>query len=275
MADGKLNTVSKETNFRIDPAKIEIEKGFNLRPIDREHVDSFKSSIKAGAEIPQMVVRVEAGKVILVDGHHRHVAYTELRTEGTPIESVAVRQTRANDAERVASILTSAQGKPLSPLEAGEGYKRLLAYGWDMSKIVSFVGKSATAIKNALMLIETDSSVQKAIKEKKVSSTQVLDTIKRSPGKVAKVVEEAIKVAETKGKKSKKATAKDFEEKVATPKPVPTSGAVKTIAGWVTDAEIIDWCEGHISPLRAFLGTMPQRKTIRDFVIDEINKGKK
>lgn len=66
LAERKVAGINKQTQFKVDPRIIEIEPGFNVRPIDQDHVKSFKESIKSGAIVPPMFVRVEDGRIVLV-----------------------------------------------------------------------------------------------------------------------------------------------------------------------------------------------------------------
>jgi len=177
-AESKVAGVSKETNFQVIPAIIEVEPGFN-RPISRENVDQFKLSIRNGAIIPPIFVRVDAGRIIMVDGEHRLIAVRELIAEGVEILSMSATQFRGNDADRVAHLLTSSQGKPLSPLESGLQYLKLIKFGWDRKKIADRVGRSVTHVDQNIMLAESDSDVQAAVASGDVSGTVAVTIVKK------------------------------------------------------------------------------------------------
>lgn len=57
LAERKVEGIQKVTNFAVDPRIIEIEDGFNARPIDPEHVRAMKMSMLAGSILPPLFVR--------------------------------------------------------------------------------------------------------------------------------------------------------------------------------------------------------------------------
>ena len=213
--DKTIPGVSKETSFRVDPKLITVETGFN-RPICRENVDQFKSSIKAGATIPPIFVRVDLGVIILVDGEHRVIAVRELIEEGETIESMAAIHFRGNDADRVAHILTSAQGKPLTPLDAGLQYLKLERYGWDRKKIAERIGRTISHVDSCILLAESNTDVQSAVKRGEISSTGAIDAVRTHGEAAGKVIAEKLVEAKAKGKK--KVTAAITKPKSEEPK---------------------------------------------------------
>ncbi|HWX01389.1 ParB/RepB/Spo0J family partition protein [Collimonas sp.] len=200
LAERKIDGVQKTTRFQVDPRIIEIEPGFNGRPIDQEHVDSIKASIKAGAELDALVVRVEDGRIILVDGHHRLTAILQLIVEGVEILRIDARQFRGNDAERIAHMLTSAQGKPLTPLEQGLQYRKLIGFGWTNQEVASKVGKSANYVSQMLTLAESNSDVQGMVARKEVAAHVALEVVKKHGSGAGKVLAGHLETARSAGK---------------------------------------------------------------------------
>src|SRR4051812_10222080 len=118
MAEAKLDGVNKQTQFTVDARLVEFEEGFNGRPIDPEHVASFKETKRNGGTWPAITVRVEDGRIIAVDGHHRVTAQLELLAEdkdGTILPGLDAVQFRGSDSDRVLLMITSQQGKPMTP----------------------------------------------------------------------------------------------------------------------------------------------------------------
>jgi len=191
-AESKTNGVQKTTQFKINPRLIEVEEGFNARPLNREHVEAMKVSFKAGATFPPVLVRVVEGKIILVDGHHRTAAFNELMDEGTEIVGVDAIQFRGNDADRVAHMLTSAQGLALTPLEMGMSYRRLIAFGWSTKQIAEKVGKTVFHVSEMIKLAESNSDVHKLITSKQVSSTTAAKMVREHGDKAGDVMNKAL-----------------------------------------------------------------------------------
>lgn len=209
MAESKADGVSKTTQFQVDPRIIEIEEGFNARAIDREHVESMKAAKKSGAIFPPLFVRVDNGRIIIVDGHHRLQAALELIAEGVDYKRVDCIQFRGNDADRIALMLTTAQGKQLTPLEMGIQYKKLISLGWTAKEVSEKVGKIKQQVDDFMLLADAPVAVQNMIKDKKVSSSTALITVKEHGDKSGEVLQEEHKKAVSLGKK--KVTKKTIE----------------------------------------------------------------
>ena len=225
-AETKAGGVAKQTSFRVDPRIVEVEPGFN-RQIDRANIEQFKIAIKGGAIIPDIFVRVENGRIIMVDGEHRLIAVKELISEGVEIASMSATQFRGNDADRITHLLTSAQGKGLSPLEAGLQYKKLINLGWSNQKIRERTGMSVQHIAGCIELAESNSDVHASIRSGDISSTEARKVVKEHGSKagevIAKAKAETGKKVTAKVLKPSKARTKDDWTNVEDGDPLPTT----------------------------------------------------
>lgn len=214
MAEGHMEGVQKQTTFKVDPRILQVEPGFNTRIHNkawRHHIDRMKTSGRGGAVFPPIDVHIRDGKIYIVDGHCRHMSYLERIAEGDEIDLVDVRQFRGSDADRAAHILTSAEGKALTPLEQGRGYLRQInVYGWDIQKLVDRTGRSDTHIKTMLLLAEADTPIQKMIADEKVAAEVVIDVLRKygNGAKALEVLQQGLEKALAAGKS--KVTAKTF-----------------------------------------------------------------
>ena len=199
-AEGKVEGIKKETNFQVDPALVKVKPGFN-RPIDRANVEQFKTSIKAGATIPPIYVTVTDGVIELVDGEHRWIAVCELVAEGEPILSMAAIQFRGDAAEQIAHLLTSSQGKPLTPLESGLQYQKLARYGWTTKQIADRVGRSQGHVSQCIALAESGIEVKQAVQRGEVSSTLAMEVVRTHGAGAGAVIKEKVEQAKAEGKK--------------------------------------------------------------------------
>lgn len=202
--------VKTKKGFQVAPHLIVVEPGFN-RPISRENVDQFKSSIRAGAQIPDIWVRVEDGEIIMVDGEHRLIAVNELIEEGMEIPLMSCTQFNGNDADRIAHLCTSSQGQPLSQLDAGIQYKRLSILGWDDKKIADRIGKSISHVTQCKALADANTDVHQAIARKEISPTLAADVVREHGSKAGAVIAEGLEKAKAQGKT--KVTAKQVKAK--------------------------------------------------------------
>lgn len=195
MAEGKTGGVAKVTIFRVDPNKITFEEGFNLREAGKDldqHIEHLYEAMKAGAFVPPVDVSVVDGQIIARDGHCRTKAAQKLRSE-VPDYTLEVRQFRGNDADAVLHMLgTGSGGKPLSPLEQGKGYLRLIKFGLTATEIAKKLGVSRPTVDNGITLAEAPVELQKMITTGETSATTVRDAIKSGPEAV-KALKTAVK----------------------------------------------------------------------------------
>jgi len=222
LAENKADGITKSTTFRVDPNLIKFEKGFNLREQNDEldlHVDRLAASMLAGAFIPPVDVQInDKGEIIARDGHCRTKAAKIVR-KTMPDYTLECRQLRGNEVDAVLHMLgTGTGGKPLTPLEAGKGYLRLIKMGLKSQDIADKLGVSRVTVDNGLTLAEAPVDVQQLIATGVVSSTTAREAIKAGPEAV-----KALKAAADKehkdptptkaGKKStkKKVTAKTLK----------------------------------------------------------------
>jgi ParB-like chromosome segregation protein Spo0J len=200
-AEDKTNTdVSKTTAFAVNPRVIKVEEGFNARPLNPEHVAEMSLAWRNGAVFPPLEVRVEDGRIILVDGHHRHAAALDAIEKGLDIKTVDVRQFRGNDADRVAHMITSAGGLPLTPLQLGIQYRKLIHFGWTEKEIAGRTGKSGEHVRNMILLGEANSDVHQLVNAGQISGTAAVAVIKEHGSKAGQVIRKSLQQVQASGK---------------------------------------------------------------------------
>lgn len=246
-AEDKNNpTVSKVTAFAVNPRALEVEEGFNARPLNPDHVNEMALAQRNGAVFPPLEVRVEDGHIFIVDGHHRHAASMQNIAAGFDIKSLDVRHFRGNDADRVAHMITSASGLPLTPLQLGVQYRKLIGYGWTEPQIANRRGKSVQHVKDMIQLAEANSDVHQLVNAGQISGTAALKAVKQHGSKAGAVIQEGLEQARAAGK-----------EKV-TPRALARRASPK-----VTDKQIVDWLVANVK-----LGTPYASPIARHYEID-------
>lgn len=217
MAESKVDGIQKATIFKVDPDAVEFEEGFNLREEGPEldaHLNALYEAMKSGAFVPPIDVSVVDGRVIVRDGHCRTRVARRLKSEGIPYHLEA-RQFRGNETECVFHMISSAQGKSLTPLEQGRGFMRLIRYGLDVQAIKERTGLSRTTIENGLMLAEAPVEVQQMVSRGEVATQVALDMLRKHGTKAAEHLRPHIDKVKAEG------GAKVTRKHVATPR-VPT-----------------------------------------------------
>ena len=228
-AEDKNNpAVSKVTSFAVDPRALEVEEGFNARPLNADHVAEMSLALRNGATFPALDVRVDAGRILIVDGHHRHAAALDAIAKGFDIKSLDVRHFRGNDADRVAHMISSAGGLALTPLQLGVQYRKLIGFGWTETQIANRGGKSVQHVKDMILLGEANSDVHQLVNAGKISGTAALKAVKQHGSKAGAVIQEGLQQL-PEGKKK------------ITPKALARTRAPK-----VTDSLIVDWLVANL-----------------------------
>ena len=121
--------------------------------------------------------RAEGGKFV-VDGHARREAYARAVARGVPVHDpkdgrvyVLTIPFVGNDADRHLRIITSAEGRTLSPLQTATILKRLRAFGWGLDDIAKRINRSPERVRQLLELGDANSDVQAMVKSGEVSAT--------------------------------------------------------------------------------------------------------
>lgn len=245
-AEDKNNpAVSKTTQFAIDPRTLEVEEGFNARPLNADHVAEMSLALRNGATFPPLDVRVDEGRILIVDGHHRHAAALDAIAKGFEIKVLDCRQFRGNDADRVAHMLNSASGLALTPLQLGVQYRKLIGFGWSEKQIADRRGKTVQHVKDMILLGEANSDVHQAVNAGLISGTAALNVVKKHGSKAGAVIQEGLEAAQAAGKSK------------VTPKAL-----ARGTTGKVSDKQLLVWLlsNGTVEPFGVVTDT-------RDFSI--------
>jgi len=248
LAERKIDGIQKTTQFKINPKLIEFEEGFNARPIDRGHVESLKISFKAGVTFPAIEVRVDNGRVIVVDGHHRTLAACELIDEGLEIIGIDATQFRGSDADRIIRMLTSAQGLAVTPLQMGVQYRKLIGFGWDIKKISAHVGKTSSHVGEMIRLAESNSDVQRMVASKEVAAHTAVKAIRKHGEKAGEVLASELSKAKASGKtkvteKTIRGATMALEKAIKAE--IDSGGAVRSEILCPNCSELIEWLRTH------------------------------
>lgn len=181
--------IKRADAMKILLADIHEEPGFNLRREGEdleESIDALCAFILDGGQLPPLEVRPRAeGGVWLVDGHRRSRALRKAIERGYPAADedgslwVSVVAFTGNDADRVARVITSQEGRKLEPLELAEGYKRLASFGWDAGKIAQKVGKTRQHVEQMLTLSSANSDVLRMVAEGTVAAATAVETVRK------------------------------------------------------------------------------------------------
>ena len=78
-------TTRKTYNVPLD--KIYAEEGYNVRELNRAHVEEFRDAFIAGEYIPPLAVEVTERGVKVIDGHHRYWWFNDINNSYTCVST--------------------------------------------------------------------------------------------------------------------------------------------------------------------------------------------
>lgn len=197
--NGTETTVKK--TFLVPLAEIYVEPGFNVREIDQEHVEEFRDAFIAGEYVPPLAVQVTEKGVKIIDGHHRYYG-AKLATEaGHEIPRLECKDFIGTDADRIAFMVTSSQGKPLTPLERAAAYQRLINQGWEPAEIAKKVKRSVADADHHLQLLACGDELIDMVRSGEVAATTAVALSREHGPQASSVAVEQMSKAKAAGKK--------------------------------------------------------------------------
>jgi len=216
--------VGRNNGFKVAPAWLYVEPGFNLRKVNVEHAEVFKTMWMRGSRIPAIVVKPVlvdgVTRLKVVDGHHRFAGLMAAIAEGAQISAVPVEEFSGNKAEEVFEMLKSAQGLALKPIERAEGFKRLRAWNISIEEIAAGSGNNVQTVRRSLLLADAEENVKDLVREEKVSADVVINLLVECKGTERDVFQELQNSLEQAVKAGKnKVTARFVKSKKVSVKP--------------------------------------------------------
>lgn len=230
--------VKRADAMKVPLDDIHEEPGFNLRTEGEEleaSISALALHIFGGGMVPALEVRPRpGGGVFVVDGHRRRRAYIKAREMGAPIEYVPIVAFTGNDADRVARIITSAEGRALTPLEVARGYKRLVAFGKTEADIAAMVGKTVQHVTQLLTLANANTDVQQMVAAGGVAAATAVKVVRQHGENAGQVLQQEMGKAKAAGKA--KVTAGTMKQwtppaKVVEPLVLSVDGLIESL-GW-------------------------------------------
>lgn len=147
--------------------EIEPNRDQPRKTFDETALAELADSIRAHGVLQPLLVRPSAdGSYRLVAGERR---YRAARMAGLTEVPVTVRE-MTDEEESVFALIENLQREDLNAIEEAEGLKQLIeSYGLTQERAASRVGKSRTAVTNALRLLNLPQTVSDLVKNGKIS----------------------------------------------------------------------------------------------------------
>lgn len=202
--------VGRSDVYLIPVEEIFIKEGWNARDMSDQanidHVEELAKSIAENGQKEPIRVYMEDGKLYVSNGHSRRMAVDIARKKykaDIKAMKVIVEDKNSNEADRTFTMITSNSGKPLSPLEMGAVFKRMIEFGWSEKELISKTGYTGQRVRDLLQLQAASPEIQKMIKAGKVSPTLAQQTIRQNKNDMkiaAGVLKDAVTTATGAGK---------------------------------------------------------------------------
>lgn len=198
--DDNETDITVRKTYLLGVSELYIEPGYNVRDIDQAHVEEFRDAYIAGENVPPLTVQVTAQGVKVIDGHHRLHGAKLAQEAGYEIR-LECKDFVGNEAERIAFMVTSSQGRPLEPLERAAAYQRLKNQGWEPAEIAKKVKRSPSDIDHHLALLNVGDDLIEMVKAGEVAATTAVAMVREHGAKAETVAKTQLAKAKAGGKK--------------------------------------------------------------------------
>lgn len=178
-----------------------VEPGYNVREIDQQHVEEFRDAFIAGEEVPALVVQVTEQGLKIIDGHHRYYGAVMATESGHEVARLECKDAKGSEADRIALMVTSSQGRALLPLERAAAYQRLLNQGWTENEVAKKVKRSVADVEHHIQLLQCGDELIGMVRAGEVAATTAVSMSREFGTKAGAVAEEQLAKAKAAGKK--------------------------------------------------------------------------
>ena len=192
--------MSAKKTFLVPLAELYIEPGYNVREIDQAHIEEFRDAYISGEFVPPLAVQVTEKGIKIIDGHHRYHGALLATESGTEIPRLECKDFSGTEADRIAFMVTSSQGKPLTSLERAAAYQRLANQGWEVTEIAKKVKRSVSDVDHHLQLLTCGDQLIEMVKAGEVAPTTAVALAREHGANAGSVAREHMDKAKAAGK---------------------------------------------------------------------------
>jgi ParB family chromosome partitioning protein len=133
---------------------------------DRAAIDELAASIADKGVLQPLLVRPVGDRFEIVAGERR---YRAAMVAGLDTVPVVVRDLSDQETLEIA-IVENLQREDLSAIDEAEAYAKLMTFGLDQAGVARAVGKSRSAVANALRLLAAPEAVRLALQEGRITA---------------------------------------------------------------------------------------------------------
>lgn len=171
----KAVAVKRSDVFIVPIDELHEEPGFNAR-LNYEGIQEFADFIRENGvlALPPLFVYTKQGRIYISDGHRRIRAVRLVSEEGVEIKGIPCQNDPLNEEERTLAMITRNSGAPLTKLEQGMVFLRMLRFGWQQNQIAKKVAKSPAYVNQCIALANAPQKVQDLLTTRVVNDSTVL-----------------------------------------------------------------------------------------------------
>ncbi|MCD7891417.1 MAG: ParB/RepB/Spo0J family partition protein, partial [Ruminococcus sp.] len=161
------NTNEIQVKKAMRVSEIEPNRGQPRKNFSDEAIAALADSIREHGMIQPILVRpISTGGYQIVAGERRWRAARMLGMDEVPVN---IRELSDAEAMQIA-IIENLQRENLNPIEEAEGYSELIeSYGMTQDKVAKMVGRSRSAVANAVRILSLPDEVRKMIENGELS----------------------------------------------------------------------------------------------------------
>ncbi len=201
--DDKKNSdtdITTRKTYLLGVDELYVETNYNIRDIDQTHVEEFRDAFIAGEHVPPLAVKVTEKGIKIIDGHHRYYG-AKLAQEAGYTLRLECKDFVGSEADSVAFMVTSSQGRALLPLERAAAYQRLVNQGLEPAEIAAKVKRSITDVEQHLQLLTVGEPLIEMVKSGEVAATTAVALQREHGVKASSVAQKQMQKAKAAGKK--------------------------------------------------------------------------
>ncbi|MBD5162858.1 MAG: ParB/RepB/Spo0J family partition protein [Oscillibacter sp.] len=169
-------------------SQIESCQGQPRKCFDQDKLEELAESIRQHGVIQPLTVRkLASGYYQIIAGERRWRAARLAGLDEVPAVVIEADDQKAMELAMIENL----QREDLNPIEEAEGFRTLTeTYGMTQAEAADSVGKSRSAVTNALRLLELHVSIQRLVEDGKISAGHARAILPLSPPQRVKAVEE-------------------------------------------------------------------------------------
>jgi ParB family transcriptional regulator, chromosome partitioning protein len=162
--------MNKTAVVELDLEKIKPNQNQPRVIFDQDKIEELSRSIKSSGLIQPILVRAYDDGYQIIAGERRYRAMKFLNEKKIP----AIVKETSEEKSILMALVENLQREDLNPIEEGETYSRLIKdYQYTQESLAEEIGKSRSAVANAIRLLKLSSEIKKFLIDKSLSMGHV------------------------------------------------------------------------------------------------------